>query len=310
MLAFILPVTGYTATAAWSVPAPLQSPDAERAIRQAAADAEIHAIGVNKPPSCGIEMDDVRDWKLLIDSLRTKKGAARRVYELLPEREQKALQDEAIVGRIGAKEEPKEVPKELVRFKFLLARALSTIVNNPEFYDESAFKDTPLERAQKDAIALGKKRSLVETLRLNRGLLAAALPGALVAPPDDFQTIRVKVKAGTAVILVLSSVEPCRWEVELDKGAKVSGVILLGYRPQEVRGVDVPVLNRVRYDAAGNIVNRDAVFYLSGREDDPEYRSFKPMEAVVEKLTGRGFTSTRGKNTSPAGGFIIIPGEK
>ncbi len=120
----------------------------------------------------------------------------------------------------------------------------------------------------------------------------------------------MKVKAGSAVILVLSGVEPCRWDIELDKGAKVSGVVLLGYRPQEVRGVDVPVLNRVRYDTAGNIVNRDAVFYLSGKSDDPELRSFKPMEAVVEKLTGRGFTSTRGKNTSPAGGFIITPGEK
>ncbi len=186
ILACILPVAGYTATAARNVPAPIRPPDDEREIRQAAADAEIHAIGVYEPPSRGIKRGDVLDWKILIDTLRTGKGAARRIYELLPEREQKALRDEAIVSLVVAKDEPKGAPKpeprEVGSFKSLLAGGLKLVVDNPEFYDEKAFKDTPLERAQKDAIALGKKRSLVETLRLNRHLLSAALPGALVPP--------------------------------------------------------------------------------------------------------------------------------
>ena len=147
---------------------------------------------------------------------------------------------------------------------------------------------------------------------MNWGLLRATFPGHIAEPPPTLQTVPVKVRAGRDVILVLSSYHTASWVVDVESGGRVVGVILCGYDPQQVSGVDAPIVYRAAYSPNGDNLP-------SGMEILQGYRDFNwktgsPLPAALvagaRELTGKELTSFQFSNQASKDGFMVKPGAK
>jgi hypothetical protein len=231
-------------------PAPKQPDEAVAKVRKAAEQAEVHGVGLYRPAVSHVGKDDVTDWPKFAQALRSRKGPGGRIHELLDKESQGLLADDKVVARLG--DRLVAVPTEVLSLKSFVVNQLTRILDRPDFYMEEAFKGVALSKELKDAIVLGEKRTPFQTAYMNRRLLDAAFPDVIAETPARFRTVRVEVVGGKDVVLVLSSSEMCRWEVKLHEGAKVTGVLLCGYYPQEVAGVsDVPIVYRTLFPSDG-----------------------------------------------------------
>jgi hypothetical protein len=284
-------VIGFLAPAtADEPPVPKKSADPAEAIRRAAKEVEVHGVGVSEPAARGIGVSDVTDWPALVRAIRDRRGPGGRIWELLSKETRDLLTNDKVVDRLGDPNPPVEV----ATLRFLVAMDLTKILDRTDFYTEEAFRAVFLNKDLKAAIALGPKRTPHQTACLNRALLAAAFPDVVTPIPPRFQTVRVQVVAGKDVVLVLSSYNACRWEVEVRPGGKVAGVVLCGYHTQEVTGVDAPVVYRAYYRPDGKPLREGDKYFYGFDVKDP---SFKDFAAAVKELTGREFTTFQGEYT-------------
>lgn len=278
------------------------------AIQRAARNAEVHAVGIYLTPAGRFNQDDVTDWPEFAKLLRGEGGPGARVRGLLPKQQRDLLANNAAVrgldaGRFGGPEAGRL--RGSVSFKIG-----QLLLPRPDLYDAEAFKGVPLDKELKQLLALGDERTPIQTLRMNRALLATAFPKIVRPVPEDYYVARVVVKAGKPVILALASHEACEWRVETEKGGEVVGVILGGSEPQEVVGVKCPVAYRVwtwpdgtsrssRYDPQGISTCWDLL--------DKSYMQF---EAGVKGVAGKSLATFQGKHTAPKEGFVVKPSAK
>jgi hypothetical protein len=187
---------------------------------------------------------------------------------------------------------------------------IGQLLLRPDLYEAEAFKGVKLDKELKRLLALGDERTILQTIRMNRALLAAAFPKVVRPMPEDYHVARVVVKAGKPVILALASHEHCEWRVEVEKGADVVGVILGGGEPQEVSGIKCPVVYRVwtwpdgtsrssRYDPQSISTCWDWL--------DKSYTQF---QSGVKGVAGKSLSTFQGKNTAPKEGFAVKPSAK
>lgn len=272
-----------------------QSP--EESLRLVAQNAEVHAVGVGGPLIAKLRQEDVKDLSGLVDALRRRKGPAARVWELLPEKIQKILAADDIMQRVydfeGIPLVGRPPAPEVLTLKGGLPFEFTKILDRADFYAEEAFKGVDLDKEAKDLLALGEKRTAYQTARLNWLLLRAAFPTSIREIPPTFRTVRVKVAKGKDVVLVLSSYLGCRWEVEVEKGGKVVGVLLCGSDPQEVAGVDdVPLVYRAYYGPDGKRVIRPG--YKSFGGYDGKSDNWKKFVEGVKEVAGKEFDTFQG----------------
>ncbi len=283
---------------------PKQEADPVEVVRKFAARAEVHGVGISQPNAHGFGHKDVTNWPGFVGLLRKGEGPAGRIWQLLPKKRQEALLDDALVSQLG----PRESPVAAVRgLKGDTAYELREMIGRPDFYTEKAFKDVPLDKKLQALVALGEKRTRLQTLRLNRGLLASAFPGHIAPLPDDYHAVRIRVKAGKPVILVLTASVACEWRVEVEEGGEVVGVILGGGNSQEVTGLRSPVVDRASSGPDGKRRTGDVIWSCNDRDD----KSFAQLEGGVKKLTDKSFTEFQGwRNELPKEGFVVKPSAK
>lgn len=283
-------------------PVPLEEAKILDAVRKAAKDAEVHGIGISCSDAHGFGSSDVTNWPKFAELLRRKEGPAGRIWELLPKKVQDQVSDDKAVAGLGVR----NLPPEARRLMSDVEDGIRKMLVRPDFYTEKAFKDVPLDKNLKDTIALGEKRTHLQTLRLNRVLLATAFPDHIAPVPVNYHLVPVLVKAGKPVILVLTSYKACHWQVELEEGAEVVGIILGGTEPQEVAGVKAPVVYRAGRAPDWKDRKGDVIWTCHNAND----KSFAQLEAGVKKITGKTFTDFQGKNTAPKDGFVVKPSAK
>ncbi len=295
---------GLASTLTHGADTPRTAPDPVPAVGKAAETAEIHGVGLSEPLYHRLE--DVNDWPKLITAVRTKKGAGGRVWDLLSKETQQHVADDKNVEKLS---HPDPTVSRSSPIKGPVAADLRKMINNPDFYTEEAFKTVQLTKEMKEAIALGKKRTALQTAKLNWALLDKAFPDCFPEIPERFRTVRVQVVAGKNVILVLSCYNPCRWEITLREGAKVTGVVLCGYHAQELTGVDAPTVYRCYYGPDGVTVLHPKDYFYSYDETKD---TFKDFVKSVKAITGKEFTSFQGKHSPKPGDepFTIFPKEE
>jgi hypothetical protein len=265
------------------------------------AGTEVHAVTVYQPRNCGVDQEEITDYQALIKALRAKEGMGVHVRKFLPNSVEKVLTDDAEMGRgvFGDAPNPRLARREAT---WWLARALDSAVRGKVLYDKEAFAKVELPKAVKELIELGEKRTVFQTARLNRDLLALAFPASIAPTPDHFQTADVTVKAGKPVVLVFSSSDQCRWKVTVEKGAKVVGVVLFGGYAQDITGADAPVIY-----AATTLPNGKRGPFSIGSANKQEGKTYERILAAVKEMTGRDFTTFQGQNAPGLEPFVVKP---
>ncbi len=265
-------------------------------------DAEVHYVAVYEPLFSGVSPKEITDGQGLVKALRVKDGPAAHIRKLLPEDAGAVLTDEVEMGRVGDDTRPSFVKAKVAH---RLSGAFSTAIREKMFYDKEAFAKVELTKSLKGLVALGDKRTVFQTERMNRELLSLVFPNGLSETPTDFHTVHITVKPGKPVVLALSANIQTRWQVTIEKGGNVVGVALFGNYAKEVVGTEAPVSY-----AAGILPNGkrapQAGFNVY-KEDAPE---FKRRKAELLEMTGKDFTSFQGQYQSGKEPFVVTPGAK
>ncbi|AMV25378.1 hypothetical protein VT84_13335 [Gemmata sp. SH-PL17] len=285
-------------------PQPGTASEAEilKRIDKAAKTAEIYGIGIYRPDRIDFEDVDVTNWPQFVQLLQDNKGPATRVMQFLAKDRRELVENKNVVAQIAAK-------KPTPEFRGLtsdISHDICKMMMRPDLFSENDLNDVSLTKDLKDAIALGEKRTHIQTLCLNRSLLAAAFPNQVAPIPAHYYLTTVRVKAGKSVILVLTSYESCRWLIEVEEGGEVAAVILGGGAPQEVGGVSAPVLYLVANDPYKKPRAGDRI----GIAYDVNSKEYAVQEEKIKSITGKPFTNFQGQNTAPQGGFIVKPNAK
>ncbi len=290
---------------AGEAPTPTPDTDAVAAVQKVAAGAEVHGIGTGGPAIYSFDAKEVKSWTQFVELLRRGEGAAGRVWELLPKKTQEFAKDDNLVGKLDMINKPDDA----ARLQSGVAGTIRSLLRRSDFYTEKAFKDVPLDKNLKDLLALGNKRTYLQTLRMNRELLVFAFPDHITPVPANYHMVHVRVKAGKPVILVLASSTACQWQVEVEDGGEVVGIVLCGTEPQEVAGAKAPVVYRAGRDPywKDRWGRGEEVIWTSRDRKD---KSFAQLEAGVKKITGKSLTDFQGKDTAPKDGFVVKPSAK
>lgn len=285
--------------------APKSDAEAVRAVREAAKSAEVHGIGVGNPAVYSFEPKEVKSWVQFVDLLRRKDGAAGRIWEALPKQTQEFAQNDQLVGKLDSLPHPADV----TRLRSGVESTIRKLLRSSDFYTEKAFKDVALDKNLKDMLALGGKRTYLQTLRMNRELLTTAFPNHIAPVPANYHTIPVVVKRGKPVVLVLTSYGACQWQITVEDGAEVVGVILGGTEPQEIAGVKVPVVYRVgRWPDGKDRWGQGWETIWTCR--DPKDKSFAELESGVKKVLDKSFSEFQATDDAPKEGFVVKPSAK
>lgn len=117
--------------------------------------------------------------------------------------------------------------------------------------------------------------AIIETVGVYEGEGAVHGAGNPVRTPG---TVRVMVKKGRPVILVLSSYEPVNWVIQPEPGAQVAAVLHGGYHPSQVYGA-----GKARTIELGRV-------YAYQRRAD----GFPQLDAEVRQRLGKGITRFQG----------------
>ena len=284
---------------------PASDAETVAAVQKAAAGAEIHGIGVAALARSKFGGEDVKSWTQLVDLLRRREGAAARIWDALPKTTQEFAADDNLVGKL---DQPNR-PANAARLGIGVGTTIGGLLTKPDFYNEKAFKDVPLDKNLKDMLSLGEKRTYIQTLRMNRELLAAAFPTVINPVSTNYLSVPVHVKAGKPVILVLATFSICQWQVTVEDGAEVVGVILCGTDAQEVAGIKAPVVYRSGRDPYGKS-RGDRKGEVIWASHDRNHELFPQLEAGVKKITGKSFTGFQGGDEAPKEGFVVKPSAK
>jgi hypothetical protein len=284
-----------------------------KAFRKAAETAELHGVAVSHPAIYSFRHERVTDWPKLVEALRAPKGPVKHVWDSLPEGTQKMVLADGIVADLPARFPPGRV----VELKGYVASAFNNLLGWTDFYQEEAFKGVVLADEFTRLVKLGKKRTAWQTAWLNWGLLHAAFPDAVPEIPTRFGTVRVEVRPGKDVALVLSCSDTCHWEVDVKPGGKVTGVILCGEGAQEVvvldNPVEAPVVYRASYSPEGTPRDKPGDKYFNGYVPPrpiPGVKSDrrKKFEEGMKEITPKGFDSfQQGPKEEP---YVIRPRDR
>jgi hypothetical protein len=282
---------------------PKEDAEVVAAVRKAAVNAEIHGIGIGQPVEQGFGWEDVKNWPRFVELLRKREGPAGRIWALLPKERQDVVSDDTVVSQLGGRD---PLPAPVRGLRSDTAHEISKMLKRPDFYEEKAFKDVPLDKSLNDMLALGQKRTYIQTLRMNRELLATAFPNVVSPVPANYHIVRVLVKAGKPVVLVLTAYTACQWQVEVEEGGAVVGIVLGGGEAQEVASIKVPVVYRAGVDEYFKHRKGDVIWTSRDRND----KSFIQLEDRVKKITGKTFADFQGKSETPKEGFVAKPSAK
>ena len=260
-------------------------------------DAEVHMVGICQPYRSRFREKEVVNWKKLSESLSAEDGDGARLARLLSP------------SSLAAARSPKLLKAEstgvMAQTQNTLLNGLQDLIAGPRMYNVPSFtKSKHAEHIQK-LLEERTELSYVQTTTLNRAYASFASDGGIEPVSEHYQTVTVTVAAGRDVILVLSSSDPCRWKVVLEKGARVSGCILSGYYTQEIEQDTIPTVYRTHYDAKGEATNKDGWYAYSETGDD-----YYKIKKLVTDLTGRKIISFQGQNEAPKEGFVVKPSPK
>jgi hypothetical protein len=304
------------------VPATLaEQPDnrdaaAVRAVREAATKAEVHGVGISTPAVSYMVSQDVTDWPGLVTALRLQKGGAGRVRSLLSEDTRKVIDEEGIVEKFAAPKSDSAAHNATSQLRARMLRELNEVVNRRDFSRGSQFDDVAIDDDTKALIALDSKRTAYQTAVMNWGLLHATFPKAIPQVHPHFRKARVQVQSDATVVLVLSCRTACRWEVTVKPGGKVVGVVLCGYRAQELEvfenPVEIPTVYRAREWPDGSERRGPGVTSFDGYDKTSE--EWPAFVAGVKDVTGKDFkqlASFQGRSTpGPKDEPFLIPPKK
>jgi hypothetical protein len=120
--------------------------------------------------------------------------------------------------------------------------------------------------------------------------------------------VEVVVKAGKPVVLVTSSDSQCRWNITVEKGGKLVGIIQFGGNAQAVSGTDAPVAYRAGILPDGKKAPMYG-FNVWKEEDTPTFKRFR---SEIKEISGKEFTSLQGvyQPEERTFAFIVKPGAK
>lgn len=267
------------------------------------ADAEVHLVAVSQPLYSGLNYQEVTDWNGLVKALRAKDGVGAHIRKLLPKDSDEVLNDDVEKGQIGNR-----LPAYVRRFAMhKLALVLSQSIRTQTFYDKDVFAEVELTKSLKELAALGDRRTVFQTERMNRELLSLVFPGFLAETPADYHTVYITVKPGKPVVLVTSANFQTRWVVNVEKGATVAGVIQYGNHAQELTGTDAPLVYRAGIRPNGK---KGPVQGFNAYKQDDKEPSYKRIKGEVQDLTKKEFASFQGENKSGLEPFVVQPGAK
>jgi hypothetical protein len=260
-------------------------------------------VAVSEPHFRGVSDEEITDWQGLVKALRSKDGPRAHIRKLLPKSSDEVLTEEVEMGKLGDEVRPILV-KAKVTWRLMVD--LSRAIRDKVFYDKDVFAKVELTKSLKELVELGDKRTVFQTERMNREILSLLFSDFLAETPTDYHTVHVTVKPGKPVVLVFSSYWQCRWNVKVEKGATVAGVVLFGNYAQELTGTDAPVVYR-----AGRLPNGKrgptSGFNAYKETDDPSYKRIKEE---VKEITGKEFTTFQGLYQAGPAPFVVTPGAK
>lgn len=298
----------------------------EAALVLAAKDAELHGLVVSQPAVSVLDRKSVKAWPKLLTTLRdSKENAVVRVREYMPSSVLKLAAKPELLADLEYLESPPDPRNvresdDVCSFKSDIVSGLRQAIDDRGLYDEKWFKELALDDEVKRYVALGQKRTVGQSVRLNWGLLQAAFPGSMPELPPAFQTVRVQIRGEKNVVLVLSSYNTCLWDIDVTPGSRVSGVLLCGYCAQELKLSenpikDVPIVYRAGHALDGAPTDRQFQ-HLDGNEGsglsaEEKLNVRKRFEAAIWKLTGKSaFVSIQRDSSAKLAGYFVPPKEK
>jgi len=113
-------------------------------------------------------------------------------------------------------------------------------------------------------------------------------------------TVKV-ANLGRPVILVLSGYSPITWNVELAEGAVVQKVLLCGYHPQTVEGLDKSVPVHLHYYQNNNSGRKRITYSYS------KNAAFIKVAADLKELTGHSVDCLQGQYRNTGAPIVIGP---
>ncbi len=116
---------------------------------------------------------------------------------------------------------------------------------------------------------------------------------------SDCAYVHVK-KTDKPIILVFTAYRHVKWQVKVDRGAKLVKVLLGGYYMQEINGVRARV-ERYGYRAKPTVPSSKRLYYAY-RKTSSRYRR---VQQVLKKLTGKAVKSFQGQYSATKKPFII-----
>lgn len=269
------------------------------------AEAEVHAIGVSTPaPAFAVE--EVSDWRGLAVQIREARdknipGPAQRIADRMFPQARDVLNNPDRAAHIpdyGAGDTSDE-SLLISQERRSVRKSFMALLDDRDFYDAKAFKGVALNKQITDLIDQGKKRSLLDTQLLNRLLLRAAFPNQMRAKPVDPTAVEVEVTGKGQVVLILTSYNPCRWTVRVDKDVTLVRVIRSSFHPSQVEGVSCPITIVGRLAESGERYSGARYAHETGT---PEYDAF---EKQMSELTGRKLTSFQGDSDYPGKPYVV-----
>jgi hypothetical protein len=251
-------------------------------------DIGLHVVGVSTSGTSLLQniwvAPSILDWKkfsakLVQEGAKDTPTPAKRIWDLLTEKTRNQLRLEAE----GTPSDSPEDRKEKMVFRQAdITDCLNRILVQRQFYCKEHFRDVPLNSAVKEILELREDLTALEVRRLNRLLWEAAFPREIAKSElakDLPETVRVRVMRTTRpIVLVLTSYNSVRWVVVPEKNVKIKQIIVGGYHPQEITGVDAPVVFKIYESKDGP--NKD---YLLAHTEEEQYLK---MKRKLRELTG------------------------
>jgi hypothetical protein len=252
--------------------------DAQVTASKPTENVGLHVIGVNPAGSSLLVRTgrDILDWEAFCRTLvehgnKQKATAAKRIWELIPSDVQKLVALE-VRGETGDSQD--EIDAKQVRRHILISEALSKVLTRRDFYRADDFKEVRLTPAITKLLDRRDALTQLEVRRLNRLVCEAVFPNEIrkSAGGDDLpETVRVRVvRTARPIILVLTAYKSVRWVVVPEKNVRIKQIIVGGYEPQEITGVDAPIIFKVYESKDGP--NKD---YILAHSEEEQYSEMK-----------------------------------
>ncbi len=264
---------------------------------------EVHSVGIYEPRHRGLEAAEITDYRALVTALRGKDQPGAHLRKLIRTGPVDVLTEAVEMGIVEGAQDARQAEQ---RVTWHLSRNIGQAARGKVFYDKEAFAKLELPKSVREMIELADRRTPFQTERLNRDLLALAFPKCIAPTPTDFQTADIVIKPGRPVVLVTSSYSQCRWNVTVEKGAKLLGVIQFGGGAQAVSGTDAPIVYRAAILPDGKRATTSSANVWK-EEDTPAFKAFR---SEIKAISGQDYTSHQGMYQADGTPFIVKPSAK